>query len=246
MIGNYKEHASVWDWDGFDESDEIQFWCNWASEYGKNILIPMCALGEKGAYMAKHGFNVTAFDITVEMVDEGNKRFGKIDNLKILFGDIRHFQFKIEPVDFVFIKGDLNHLLNIKDIKSAFLSISKHMRKGGCFVIEMELPSKEPYSWSKETYYPRKVKHFDKRIWKVGEGYYDEKTKRKYISQTVFVEDDKETRNFEHKFYLQLYDREDIISLLIECNFLIKNEYCDHNFTKYNGGGNLIVEGISK
>jgi hypothetical protein len=246
MIGNYKDHAAVWDWDWFDESKEHKFWCDWALKYGKNVLIPMCALGETGAYMAEHGFTVTAFDITAEMVNEGNKRFGKINNLKILYGDIRDFRFEIDPVDFVFIKWDLNDLLRINDVKNAFVSINKHMRSGACFVIELELPSKEPYSWPRETYYPRVKNHIDKKIWKTGEGYYDVKTKKKYISQTIFIEDNKGTRSFEHNFYLQLYEREVIINLLTECNFLIKNEYCDHNFKEYSDGGYLIIEAVKK
>jgi ubiquinone/menaquinone biosynthesis C-methylase UbiE len=244
MIGNYKEHAVIWDWDGFDDTEEHDFWCNWAIHYGKNVLIPMCALAERGAYMAEKGFNVTAFDIIDEMVSEGNKRFGGIKNLKLLHGDIRNFSFSIEPVDYVFIKGDINHLLNIIDIKNAFQSINKHMRKGGCIVIELELPTKKSYSWSKEIYHPRKIKHTDKKIWKTGEGNYDPQTKRKYIFQTVFIEDNEGTKSFEHKFYLQLYDREEIIDSLIESNFLIKNEFCDHKYTKYDGGEYLIVEGI--
>ena len=99
MIGNYKEHAAIWDWDGFDESEEYEFWYDWAIKYGKNVLIPMCALAEKGAYMAEHGINVTAFDITAEMVNEGNKRFGKISNLKILCGDVCNFLIKNEYCD---------------------------------------------------------------------------------------------------------------------------------------------------
>jgi ubiquinone/menaquinone biosynthesis C-methylase UbiE len=203
----------------------------------------MCALGEKGAYMAKKGFNVTAFDITDEMISEGNKRFGGIENLKLLHGDIRDFNFPIDPVDFVFIEW-LNHLLNVMDIKLAFQSINKHMRKEGCIVIELELPAKKSYSWSKETYHPRKIKYTDKKIWKTGEGNYDVQTRRKYIYQTVFIEDDEGTKSFEHKFYLQLYDRKEIIDTLIGSNFLIKNEFCDHKYTKYEGGEYLIIEGI--
>jgi SAM-dependent methyltransferase len=127
----------------------------------------MCALGQKGAYMAEQGFIVTAFDITEEMVNEGNKRFGNIKNLKILHGDICNFKFEIEPVDFVFIV-DLQHLLKIDDIKKAFISIYNHMRTGGCLVIELGLPSSESYSWSNETYHPRVVNYKDKKVWKTG------------------------------------------------------------------------------
>lgn len=47
----------------------------------EKVLIPMCALGQTGAYMAQKGFFVTAFDITKEMIDEGKKRFGSVENL---------------------------------------------------------------------------------------------------------------------------------------------------------------------
>ena len=190
MIGNYKEHAQIWDWDGYDDWENNEFWCKWAEIYGKNILIPMCALGKRGAYMAERGFNVTAFDITEEMVTEGNIRYGGIKNLNIIYGDIRNFDFNINTIDFTYII-DLCHLLNISDIQKAFDSINKHLRKNGCMVIEIGLPTKEPYDWSNETYHPKKPTYKDKKIWKTGNGYYDPNTKRTFISQKVFIENDK-------------------------------------------------------
>ena len=65
MIDDYRKHAVVWDWDGFDNSLEYEYWCEYARHYGKKVLIPMCALGQVGAYMAQKGFSVTAFDITI-------------------------------------------------------------------------------------------------------------------------------------------------------------------------------------
>lgn len=64
MIEDYAKHAAVWDWDGYDNSIEYDYWCNYANKYGKKILIPMCALGQVGAYMAGKGFSVTAFDFS--------------------------------------------------------------------------------------------------------------------------------------------------------------------------------------
>jgi len=245
LVGNYKEHAAIWDWDGYNNNEENIFWYNWAKKYGKNVLIPMCALGEKGVYMAENGLNVTAFDITHEMVIEGNKRYGNIQNLKIIYGDIRNFQFNIDPIDFVFVL-DIQHLLNISDIKNAFISINKHMRKGGCFVIEMDLPSKKSFNWKNKFYYPRKIKYNDKKIWKKGDGYYDPNTKQTHIYQKVFVENKEGIKNFEHKFILQSYDRKEIHEVLIYEGFKIKNEYSDHNFSKYCGENKILIEAIKK
>ena len=71
MIDDYRKHAVVWDWDGFDNSLEYEYWCKYTKHYGNKVLIPKCALGQTGAYMAQKGFSVTAFDITKEMIDEG-------------------------------------------------------------------------------------------------------------------------------------------------------------------------------
>lgn len=87
-IGNYAKHAKVWDWGGVDNTPEYEFWGNCAARCGKNILIPMCALGEAGAYLAQHGFSVTAFDITPEMIEEGKKRFGALRGLQLWNGEI--------------------------------------------------------------------------------------------------------------------------------------------------------------
>ena len=77
-IGNYARHAQYWDWSGHVRTGEHEHWLKYAIKYGKNVLIPMCVWGETGAYMAQRGMNVTAFDVTPEMVADGKKRFGDI------------------------------------------------------------------------------------------------------------------------------------------------------------------------
>ena len=79
MYNNYQKLALVWDWDGYDDTEEYEYWCEFSKQYGKNILIPMCAHGKMGAYFAMKGFNVTAFDITSEMIIEGKNRYGSIN-----------------------------------------------------------------------------------------------------------------------------------------------------------------------
>ena len=66
MINDYQKLAAVWNWDGYDDTTEYEYWCEYAKQYGQNVLIPMCAHGKMGAYLAKQGFYVTAFDITPE------------------------------------------------------------------------------------------------------------------------------------------------------------------------------------
>jgi len=46
MIDDYAKHAAVWDWDGYDNTPEYDYWCNYAGQFGNKVLIPMCALGQ--------------------------------------------------------------------------------------------------------------------------------------------------------------------------------------------------------
>ena len=93
MIEDYAKHAAIWDWDGFDNSPEYEYWCRYARKYGYKVLMPMCALGSAGAYLAEHEFFVTGFDLTAEMIAEGKKRFGAMENLELLVADICEFDF---------------------------------------------------------------------------------------------------------------------------------------------------------
>ncbi len=232
MLGDYSKHAVVWDWDGFDNTPEYEYWCKYADKFGTKVLIPMCALGSVGAYMAEHGFSVTAFDITKEMISEGKKRYGTVKNLELVVGDICNFDFQYKSYDFVFITNqDLHLLQTIDDVKKAFLCIGKHMRKGGCLVLELTLPFKQSSYTPKQIFHPRKPNYVDKKVWKESECRYDAIENRNYINQMVYVETDGIIENFEYAICLQYFDRDELLNALTECGFLVQNEYSDRQKT---------------
>ncbi|MCL2415631.1 MAG: class I SAM-dependent methyltransferase [Defluviitaleaceae bacterium] len=228
-IGNYSYHAKYWNWSGYDRSQEHKFWLEYAEKYGKNILIPMCAWGETGAYMAEHGYNVTIFDITQEMITESKKNFGNIPNLQILQGDIRDFNFDIS-VDFCFVV-DFGHILSIDDIKRALICIKNHLRNNGCLVIQTDLRMPNDISFYNEPqiFYPVKQMYPNKKVWKKGDTRYDSETGRRYVSQTFYTEhigsEENNIESFNHAFCLQAYYREEWLAVFKECGFHIKREY---------------------
>ena len=219
--GNYAQHARFWDWSGHDRTEQHEYWLQYAAKHGKNVLIPMCAWGETGAYMAERGFSVTAFDITPEMIAEGRKRYGNIPGLSLFEGDITSFAFDIPPVDFCF-SMDFGHLLTIDDLKKALACISGHLRPGGCLVIETTFRkrgAKSDYTPPK-TFQPLRQVYPGVKVWKTGDTRNDAKTGRCYISQTFFAEHgDGHTESFDHAFYLQSYTRGQWRSALKACGF---------------------------
>ena len=226
-IGNYARHAQYWDWGGHDRTEEHEYWRSYAAKYGKNVLIPMCAWGETGAYIAERGMNVTAFDITPEMIIEGKKRFGDILNLQFYEGDVRNFNFGIPPVDFCF-SMDFGHIQTIEDVIKALACISKHMREGGGLVIEtgVRVSGETSHYTPMKTFYPLKQVYPKVKVWKTGDGRTETDSGQHYISQTFYVED--ETGNiesFDHSFYLQSYYREEWFTAFTKCGFDIVGEY---------------------
>lgn len=246
-IGNYTKHAQIWDWGGYERIEEFEYWCKYAKQFGDHVLIPFCALGETGAYMARKGFTVTAFDITPEMIEEGKKRFSNVDGLKLFIGDVTDFYFDIAKADFCFA-SDFGHIHTLEDIKKALSCINHHLREGGVLVIETGLPYKKSNYYPPKAFYPKEQVYPDKKVWKIGDTLNDAETGRCYISQTVFIEDmNGRMEQFEHSFYLQSHSRNNWLSALLDCGYGVQNEYSNREKEPWIvGDGYWIVEAIKK
>ena len=230
MIEDYAKHAAVWDWDGYDNYNEYDYWCNYANKFGRKVLIPMCALGQAGAYMAGKGFCVTAFDITKEMIDEGKKRFSSIENLELKVANICNFEFNEKDFDFCFITTqDLHLLSDIEMVKAAFISIAKHLRCGACLALELVLPSSESYQYPARTFYPRVPNYLDKKVWKESKNSYDAAAKKCYIDQIVYIQDNKGTTSFNYSVTLQYFERNEILNALNCAGFTVMGEYSNRS-----------------
>jgi SAM-dependent methyltransferase len=237
-MNDYKNQAAVWDWDGYDDSAEYEYWRGYAARFGKNVLLPMCAHGQAGAYLAQKGLNVLAFDITPEMVAEGNKRYGGVDGLKIITADLLNLNLDDKGFDFTYIAGygDLHLFQSAEDIEKVFISLHKHLRSGGCLALEATLPSDKSWSYPKKIFHPRVPNYTDKKVWKENEGSYDADIKRQYINQTVYIEDEDGVNSFFQQICLQYYEWDVVYGLLEKNGFKIQGEYSNREGTPWKQG----------
>lgn len=245
---SYKSIAKVWDWDGYDNTPEFEKWKDWAGKYGKHILAPMCALAQAAAYLARHGFLVTAFDIADEMISEAEKRLGPIENLKLHAADICSFAFEDAPFDFAFIETqDLHLLSSIEEVKKALAAINSQLRKGGGLVLELTLPAGESHPHEKRVFHPRVPNYTDKTIWKEHEGYYDANTKINHIHQTYYIQTDSGIETIPYVIDLQYYDRDIVLSALDACGFDVIGEYKNRDREPWTEGeASWTLEAIKK
>ena len=232
-IGNYAQHASYWDWSGYDRSEEFHFWLELSKTYGKKVLSPMAAIGEVGAHLAKNGIQVKAFDVTKEMVEVGRERYKKVKNFTLVEGNILDFQDEEKAYDFAFIgTTDLHHLHDAEHIKKALKTIHAHLRPKGGLGLELWYPAIRSWSSDKRTFKSLKQNE-GMTVWKEGISSYNAKTKRVHIHQVIHTEQDGVKDSFTHEFELQLFSRDWFLSILPECGFRVKAEYGDFSKEKF-------------
>ena len=214
----------------------------------EKVLIPMCALGQTGAYMAQKGFFVTAFDITKEMIDEGKKRFGSVENLSLKIADICNLHLGESDFDFCFIATqDLHLLSDFKMVKKAFRSLASHLREGGGLSLELVLPSSESFELPKQTFYPQVPNYTDKKVWKESKNRYDAFTKRLHIDQIVYIQDEKGITSFPYSVTLLYYEQDEIRSALKDAGFMITGEFQNRNKELWTTeSSEWIIESIKK
>lgn len=263
MLNDYTKQAAVWDWDAYDETPEYEYWRNYAANYGKNVLIPMCAHGKTGIGLAERGLYVTAFDLSPEMIAEGEKRYGRRmhrlseffpdikcigasenakgprlkpkGHLRLLVADITDLHLHRNDFDFAFIagNGDLHLLPSIAEVEKAFCEIGKHLRPGGGLALELSLPGQESWHSPKRVFHPRVPGYTDKKVWKENENTYHADTRQHIIDQTVYIQDENGTESFTQQVCLQLYPREEILAALEKCGFHVVGEYSDREKTPW-------------
>ena len=198
--------------------------------------------------MAQKGFSVTAFDITKEMIDEGKKRFGSVENLSLKVADICNLHLGESDFDFCFIATqDLHLLSDLKIVRKAFRSLALHLREGGGLLLELILPSSESFELPKQTFYPRVPNYTDKKVWKESKNRYDAFTKRYYIDQIVYIQDEKGITSFPYSVTLQYYEQGEIRSALKDAGFIITGEFQNRNKELWTTeSSEWIIEAIKK
>ena len=198
--------------------------------------------------MAQKGFFVTAFDITKEMIDEGKKRFGSVENLSLKLADICNLHLGESDFDFCFIATqDLHLLSDFKMVKKAFRSLASHLREGGGLSLELVLPSSESFELPKQTFYPQVPNYTDKKVWKESKNRYDAFTKRLHIDQIVYIQDEKGITSFPYSVTLQYYEQDEIRSALKDAGFMITGEFQNRNKELWTTeSSEWIIESIKK
>lgn len=249
-LSSYAKHARVWGYYAGDNSEEAAFWETLAKRYGNSVLALMCATGEMAADLARLGLHVCGVDFIPEMIQEAQRRWGEIEALTFVEGDIRALDLPEKNFDFAFT-ADFHHLLTRVDWMAALAGIHNHLRDGGGVVLEFALPRGESWSSPWRVFEPlHTYPHLPPlKTWKKGRTTYNAERRLVTIEQEVYIQEpgQEQPEMFIHKFDLQLWDRQEVEAMLCEAGFVVKKEYSDFSMKPWEDGDNRwIVEMVKR
>lgn len=185
----YKEFAFIYDELMVDVDYE-----KWTSFILKNIpqnslkvLEAACGTGNITYHLANENLNITAFDISEEMLIKAYEKLRKYRNVNILNQDMMKFQIN-QSFDVCICCCDGVNYLDENDVKVFFKKVFKHLKENGKFIFDISTEYK--YNSMNETYV-----YDEEEVFYVWENNLDKVTNTMSMEINFFVKDkDKYTR----------------------------------------------------
>lgn len=121
----------------------------------------------------------------------------------------------------------LNYLTNVRDLKTAFRSVHRHLNPGGWFIFDMNTEAALKILWGGQVYAGAR----DDIAW-IWQNHYFEKRHAAECHTTCFVRKGKLWERFDELHYERACPNEKIVELLEAVGFEVKGFYKCHTFQK--------------
>jgi len=201
---------------GIDYSEWVNYTIELFKHFGhkpKRVLDLACGTGSATIELVRLGFEVTAIDLSSEMLEILRKK-KKTHKIEIMKADMQNFKLS-HPVDAVTCYFDsINYLTEEHALKRCFRCVYEALAEKGIFVFDMNTIYGLAKVWGTNTL----VREID-NIYSVWRAVYDAS---KYISTlylTLFVGDGKFYKRVEEVHQERAYPMEKIEELLREAGF---------------------------
>lgn len=220
-----------------DREEEIDFWLDLSQEYGEKILHLMCGTAEISIGLAKRGCNVTALDLTEDMLYVAEDKLEEEDDipLELVNDDARYFDLD-KKFDFSFIStGDFHHFRDRDDIDSFLAKTYAHLKPGGALALELFQLPEEDFSRDEKKFDPLRAPPEGMDMWKNNQTSYHSDNRMLEIKEKLFVDkrEEGEVETGEYEIQLRLFSKDEIKQILNEAGFENIRFLDDHHFTPY-------------
>ena len=136
--------ASVYDAlnDGIDTKAWADFICSVFDKYSGREVSKICEIacgtGSMAIEMSKRGYDVTASDLSLEMLTEAEfKARNENANVRFVSADMRSFSLYTKADAILCLLDSMNYLTKPSEFAEALASVHKNLADGGLFVFDI-------------------------------------------------------------------------------------------------------------
>lgn len=108
----------------------------------KNILEMACGSGNLTQYFCKKRYDVTAFDLSEDMLLLAREKIGRCPNLKLSHQNMIDFKYREKFDAIIAVCDSINYIVDEEDLFKTFLNVYEHLEDGGIFVFDINTPYK--------------------------------------------------------------------------------------------------------
>ncbi len=201
---------------GIDYSDWVDYTVELFKRFGhkpERVLDLACGTGTATLELARRGFEVTAIDLSSEMLEILKKK-KEAHKIEIIKTDMQNFKLS-HPVDAVTCFFDsINYLTEERELKRCFRCVYEALAEKGIFLFDMNTIYGLSKVWGTNTL----IREID-NIYSVWRSVYDASKHISTLYLTLFVGDGKFYKRVEEVHQERAYPMEKIEELLLKAGF---------------------------
>lgn len=227
--------ASVYDAlnDGTDVAAWADFICEIAKRYSdipiKKICELACGTGTMATELALRGFEVTASDISNEMLTEAEFKSRQAGaNVRFFLADMRNFSLYSKADAMICLLDSMNYLAKPADFSDTLESVYDNLESGGIFIFDINSKYKFENIYADNAY----VLEND-GVLCAWQNFYNSKTKICDFYLSVFTEcaDGRYERTDEHQRE-RMYTLRSVKKMILNSGFELCGVFSDYNFSQ--------------
>ena len=220
---SYKEFSQIYD--VLMNDIDYEKWTSFINERvdGKKILEAACGTGSITHSLADKGFNVTAFDLSEDMLMRAYEKLGRNPRVKLLNMDMREFKID-DKFDAAVCCCDGVNYINKIEIAKFFNNVYSHLNEASCLIFDLSTQYKY------ETMFNETYVYDDGEIFYVWENFPDETGDAVNIEINFFIKDSPDKYNRINELQTQyIHKNKEIEEILKETGFKDIKIYDDYN-----------------
>lgn len=195
----------------------------------KTILEMACGTGNLTNYLAEDMYDISAFDLSEEMLSIAHNKLRKHKNVSLRYMDMKNFKFNKKFDAIISICDSINYITEKKDLANVFDNVYNHLNSGGIFIFDINSYYKLSKIIGNNTFV-----HDDEKVFYVWENNFENNLSEFLI--TFFVKRNDIYERFDEYHLERAYTSPEIINQLKSTGFKDIYEFdgLTFNSKKYN------------